>query len=111
MVFCPHGRVNCNTRSPRENDMAFALSDRYGCYGRGDDFLQTHYLMVFMAAAAFAPMIQALSGNAGLQTSAVLVSGLATGHLAALRFDRGNLYVPDSAAGFMIADGKYYRRR
>ena len=31
-------------------------------------------------------MIQAISGNAGLQTSAIVVSGLATGHLAALKF-------------------------
>jgi magnesium transporter len=33
-------------------------------------------------------MIQAISGNAGLQTSAIVVSGLATGHLAALRFSQ-----------------------
>jgi magnesium transporter len=30
-------------------------------------------------------MIAAISGNAGLQTSAIVVSGLATGHLVALR--------------------------
>jgi magnesium transporter len=51
-------------------------------------FFKTHYLMVFVAAAAFAPMIQAISGNAGLQTSAIVVSGLATGHLAALKFSQ-----------------------
>jgi magnesium transporter len=33
-------------------------------------------------------MIQAISGNAGLQTSAIVVSGLATGHLAALKFSQ-----------------------
>ncbi len=38
------------------------------------------------AAVAFVPMIAAMSGNAGLQTSTIVVSGLATGHLAALKF-------------------------
>jgi len=42
-------------------------------------------LAVFTAAIPFVPMIAAISGNAGLQTSAIVVSGLATGHLAALR--------------------------
>jgi magnesium transporter len=41
---------------------------------------------VYTAALAFVPMIAAISGNAGLQTSAIVVSGLATGHLAALKF-------------------------
>jgi magnesium transporter len=41
---------------------------------------------VIGAAVAFVPMIAAMSGNAGLQTSTIVVSGLATGHLAALRF-------------------------
>jgi len=41
---------------------------------------------IFVAAAAFVPMIAAISGNAGLQTSTIVVSGLATGHLAALKF-------------------------
>ncbi|MHC4742216.1 MAG: magnesium transporter [Planctomycetota bacterium] len=40
---------------------------------------------IFAAAFPFVPMIGAISGNAGLQTSAIVVSGLATGHLAALR--------------------------
>ncbi len=38
------------------------------------------------AAVTFVPMIAAMSGNAGLQTSTIVVSGLATGHLAALKF-------------------------
>lgn len=38
---------------------------------------------VFLAAYAFVPMIAAISGNAGLQTSAIVVSRLASGHLAA----------------------------
>jgi magnesium transporter len=41
--------------------------------------------IVYTAAILFVPMIAAISGNAGLQTSAIVVSGLATGHLAALR--------------------------
>lgn len=39
---------------------------------------------IYAAAVAFAPMIAAISGNAGLQTSAIVVCGLATGDLAAL---------------------------
>ena len=49
-------------------------------------FFDTHSHTVYIAAAAFVPMIAAISGNAGLQTSAIVVSGLATGHLAALKF-------------------------
>ena len=41
--------------------------------------------VIFTAAIAFVPMIAAISGNAGLQTSAIVVCGLATGHLAALK--------------------------
>jgi len=44
--------------------------------------------IIYTAAVAFAPMIAAISGNAGLQTSAIVVSGLATGHLAALKFSQ-----------------------
>jgi magnesium transporter len=43
---------------------------------------------VFVAAVSFAPMIAAISGNAGLQTSAIVVSGLATGHMAALKLSQ-----------------------
>jgi magnesium transporter len=43
---------------------------------------------VYIVAAAFVPMIAAISGNAGLQTSAIVVSGLATGHLAAERLSQ-----------------------
>lgn len=39
----------------------------------------------YAAALVFVPMIAAISGNAGLQTSAIVVSGLATGHLVASR--------------------------
>ncbi len=51
-------------------------------------FFKTHNQLVYVAAAAFVPMIAAMSGNAGLQTSAIVVSGLATGHLAALKFNQ-----------------------
>jgi len=44
--------------------------------------------LIYTAAFAFVPMIAAISGNAGLQTSTIVVSGLATGHLAALRLSQ-----------------------
>ncbi|MBM4102773.1 MAG: magnesium transporter [Planctomycetes bacterium] len=48
-------------------------------------FAQWDQLAIFITAFLFAPMIAAISGNAGLQTSAVVVCGLATGDMAALR--------------------------
>jgi magnesium transporter len=51
-------------------------------------FFEGHNLVIYVAAVAFVPMIAAISGNAGLQTSAIVVSGLATGHLAALRLNQ-----------------------
>jgi magnesium transporter len=44
--------------------------------------------VIYTAAIAFVPMIAAISGNAGLQTSAIVVCGLATGHLAAQRLSQ-----------------------
>jgi magnesium transporter len=44
--------------------------------------------IVYTAAIAFVPMIAAISGNAGLQTSAIVVCGLATGHLAAQKLSQ-----------------------
>jgi len=41
--------------------------------------------LTYTAAVVFVPMIAAISGNAGLQTSAIVVSGMAAGHLAALK--------------------------
>ena len=64
-------------------------------------FFKTHHLTIFIAAAAFAPMIQAISGNAGLQTSAIVVSGLATGHLAALRF--GQVFTREVRIALLVA--------
>jgi len=66
-------------------------------------FFKAHHLTVFIAAAAFAPMIQAISGNAGLQTSAIVVSGLATGHLAALRF--GQVFSREVRIALIVAAG------
>lgn len=45
----------------------------------------TDRLYIFTVAILFSPMIAAISGNAGLQTSAIVITGLATGDLAALR--------------------------
>jgi magnesium transporter len=53
-----------------------------------DVFFRADQLYIWTAAFVFAPMIAAISGNAGLQTSAIVVSGLATGHLAALRISQ-----------------------
>jgi len=49
-------------------------------------FFEIQYANIYMVAVAFVPMIAAISGNTGLQTSAIVVQGLATGHLAASRF-------------------------
>ncbi|MDD5458356.1 MAG: magnesium transporter [Phycisphaerae bacterium] len=49
-------------------------------------YFKHHQNAVYVIAAAFVPMIAAMSGNAGLQTSTIVVTGLATGHLAALHF-------------------------
>ncbi len=44
--------------------------------------------LIYVAVVAFVPMIAAISGNAGLQTSAIVVCGLATGHLAAQKLSQ-----------------------
>jgi len=51
-------------------------------------FFKGHNPVIYVTAVAFVPMIAAISGNAGLQTSAIVVSGLATGHLVALRLSQ-----------------------
>ena len=48
-------------------------------------FFQADQFAIFTTAFIFSPMIAAISGNAGLQTSAIVVCGLATGNLAAFR--------------------------
>ena len=51
-------------------------------------YMEADRLAIFATAFLFAPMIAAISGNAGLQTSAIVVCGLATGDLAALRISQ-----------------------
>ncbi|AQQ69831.1 Magnesium transporter MgtE [Limihaloglobus sulfuriphilus] len=50
-----------------------------------DKLFVGNFSYVFGIAMAFVPMIAAISGNAGLQTSAIIVCGLASGHIAAER--------------------------
>ncbi len=57
--------------------------------------------LVYAAAFAFVPMIAAISGNAGLQTSAIVVSGLATGRLAALRL--GQVFAREVRIAMLVA--------
>jgi len=64
-------------------------------------FFNTHSHTVFVAAVGFVPMIAAISGNAGLQTSAIVVSGLATGHLAALKFS--TVFTREVRIAFLVA--------
>jgi len=56
---------------------------------------------VYLIAVAFVPMVAAISGNTGLQTSAIVVSGLATGHLAALRF--GQVFSREVRIALLVA--------
>ncbi|MCD6392729.1 MAG: magnesium transporter, partial [Planctomycetes bacterium] len=64
-------------------------------------FIQADLLYIFITAFAFAPMIAAISGNAGLQTSAVVVCGLATGDLAALRL--GQVFAREVRVALIVA--------
>ena len=57
--------------------------------------------LIYTAAFAFVPMIAAISGNAGLQTSAIVVSGLATGHLAALTSSQ--VFTREVRIAFLVA--------
>jgi magnesium transporter len=66
-----------------------------------DLFAQWDQLAIFIAAFLFAPMIAAISGNAGLQTSAVVVCGLATGDLAALRI--GQVFWREVRVALLVA--------
>lgn len=58
-------------------------------------------LAIYGTVVAFAPMIAAISGNAGLQTSAIVVSGLAAGHLAALRL--GQVFTREARIALVVA--------
>jgi magnesium transporter len=56
---------------------------------------------VYTAALFFVPMIAAISGNAGLQTSAIVVSGLATGRLVALTL--GQVFAREVRIALLVA--------
>jgi magnesium transporter len=64
-------------------------------------FERADLLTVFIMAFLFVPMIAAISGNAGLQTSAVVICGLATGDLAAMRI--GQVFWREIRVAAMIA--------
>jgi magnesium transporter len=66
-----------------------------------DIFLQRDIFYIYATVVAFAPMIAAISGNAGLQTSAIVVCGLATGDLAALRL--GQVFVREVRVALLVA--------
>ncbi|TKJ37838.1 MAG: magnesium transporter [Planctomycetes bacterium B3_Pla] len=66
-----------------------------------DKFSVENLPLVYTAALFFVPMIAAISGNAGLQTSAIVVSGLATGHLVALRF--GQVFAREVRIALLVA--------
>jgi len=57
--------------------------------------------LVYAAAIAFVPMIAAISGNAGLQTSAIVVCGLATGHLAAKKLSQ--VFIREVRVAILVA--------
>jgi magnesium transporter len=64
-------------------------------------FAEAETLYIFTTAFAFAPMIAAISGNAGLQTSAIVISGLATGDLAASRL--GEVFAREVRVAIFVA--------
>jgi len=64
-------------------------------------FIEAGHLTIFLTAFAFTPMIAAISGNAGLQTSAIVVSGLATGDLAALKI--GQVFAREVRVALFVA--------
>jgi magnesium transporter len=53
-----------------------------------DVFYRADLLVIWTVAFVFVPMVAAISGAAGLQTSAIVVSGLAAGHLADLKLSQ-----------------------
>lgn len=56
---------------------------------------------IYTTAIAFMPMIAAISGNAGLQTSAIVVSGLAGGHLVDM--DLAKVFAREVRVAFLVA--------
>lgn len=64
-------------------------------------FFNVQQLDIFLVAFLFAPMIAAISGNAGLQTSAIVIAGLATGDLAALKLSQ--VFMREARIALLIA--------
>jgi magnesium transporter len=64
-------------------------------------FIEAGHLAIYLTAIAFTPMIAAISGNAGLQTSAIVVCGLATGDLAALKI--GQVFAREVRVALFVA--------
>lgn len=64
-------------------------------------YFQSNSRDIYLAAVAFVPMIAAISGNAGLQTSTIVVTGLATGHLAAQRLSQ--VFTREVRIAFLVA--------
>lgn len=63
-------------------------------------FISADMFYIFAVAIIFSPMIAAISGNAGLQTSAIVVCGLATGDLAALRI--GQVFMREFRVALLV---------
>lgn len=72
----------------------FGFLFKFWFYNEGD-------LEIFLVAFLFAPMIAAISGNAGLQTSAIVISGLATGDLAALKLSQ--VFMREARIALLVA--------
>ena len=66
-----------------------------------DKFFALNLAVIYATVVAFAPMIAAISGNAGLQTSAIVVCGLATGDLAALRLSQ--VFMREARVALLVA--------
>ena len=64
-------------------------------------FHNAQLFAIYSTAVAFTPMIAAISGNAGLQTSAIVVQGLATGDLAALKL--GQVFAREARIALFVA--------
>ena len=64
-------------------------------------FTQGDHFPIWAVAMAFAPMVAAISGNAGLQTAAIVICGLATGDLAALRISQ--VFAREVRIAFLVA--------
>ena len=77
-----------------------AVTALVGFFFRGL-FFEEGQLHVFFVAVLFSPMIAAISGNAGLQTSAIVVCGLATGDLAALKLSQ--VFMREARIALLIA--------